>query len=104
MTIFNYLHSNYYTFRDAGDGLFVVEFDVKMHTDVFKKAEAIFYKYVVFSCRMQEVGHPYEYLHRVPAGGSHTNRALKVPNNKRAPGGRISVHYNVLLMCVVVFM
>ena len=79
-------------------------FDVKMHIDVFKKAEAIFYKYVVFSRRMQEVGHPFEYLHGAPFGGSHTNRALKVPKNKRVPGGRISVHCNVLLMCVVVFM
>ena len=39
----------------------------------------LLYKYVVFSRRMEQVEHPYEYLH---GRGGFINRALKIPRNK----------------------
>ena len=67
-----------------------MKFTVQMHVDLFTGKEGIFYKYVVFSRRMEEVGHPYEYLHGAPYGdGGFTNRVLRVPKNKHIPGGQL---------------
>ena len=81
----------FYFNRDAGDGLSVVKFSVQAHVDLFGDKEGIFYKYVVFSQRMHEVGHPYEYLHGASRGGQggFNNRALKIPKDKRIPGGQL---------------
>ena len=41
-----------------------MEFQVRIHLDVFKTREGVLlYKYVVFSRQNKEVGHPYEYLY-----------------------------------------
>ena len=66
----------------------MVEFVVPMQVDC---RDGIFYKYVVFSRRMEEVGHPYEYLHGAPHVNEHTNRALTVPKKKRTPGGQFFI-------------
>ena len=75
------------TCRHLADEQILVEFTVKMHIDMLASKGNIFYKYVVFSRRMEEVGHPYEYLHGAPYGAGHTNRVLKVPQSKLVPGG-----------------
>ena len=46
------------------------------------------YKYVVYSPRMNEVGHPYEFLHGAPPyDHPRNNRLLKVPEQKLCQGG-----------------
>ena len=49
----------------------------------------ILYKYVVFSRRMEEVRHPYEYLYGAPYGDHATNRMLRIPSDKCYPGGNV---------------
>ena len=73
--------------RHGVDDLFIVNFPVTMHVDMLTSKRNIFYKYVVFSHRMEEVGHPHEYLHGAPHGDGHTNRVLRIPENKCVPGG-----------------
>ena len=73
--------------RHCVDDLFIVNFRVTMDVGVLTSLGNIFYKYIVFSRRMEEVGHPYEYLHGAPNGGGHTNRVLKIPKNKCVPQG-----------------
>ena len=72
--------------RHLVDDQFLVMFTVKMHMDMLA-SKGIFYKYVVFSRRMEEVGHPHEFLHGAPYGTGLTNRVLKIPQNKLVPGG-----------------
>ena len=72
--------------RHLADDQFLVMFTVKMHMDMLASKD-IFYKYVVFSRRMEEVGHPYEYLHGAPYGAGLTNRVFRIPRNKLVPGG-----------------
>ena len=74
--------------RDAGDGLFIVKFKVRILVDVFRNREALLYKYVVFSRRNKEVGHPYEYLYGASYGYGTKNRALKIPKDKVVAGGK----------------
>ena len=75
--------------RNAGDGLILVKFVAKMDVNVFRGRIGICYKYVVFSRRMEEVGHPFEYLYGAPYGDQFTNRMLKVPPNMCTPQGTI---------------
>ena len=79
----SYLHSC----RDIGDGLFIVEFKVRILVNVFRKLKALLYKYVVFSQRNKEVGHPYEYLYGATYGNGTKNRALMFPQDRVVPGG-----------------
>lgn len=63
-----------------------MNFEIEMNLDVLMSGENILYKYIVFSRRMEEVGHPYEYLHGTRNG--HTNyRVLNIPRKKIVPGG-----------------
>ena len=73
--------------RHLFDDQFLVVFTVKMHMNMLASKGNIFYKYVVFSCRMKEVEHPYEFLHGSPYGDGHTNRVLRIPQSKLVPGG-----------------
>ena len=52
------------------------------------------YKYVVFSKRMEEVGHPYEYLYGTPFTytSGDTNRVLKLPEEKIFPSGKLLLY------------
>ena len=80
-------HCNHTHARDTGDGLIVVKFVAKMDVNVFQSRNRILYKYVVFSRRMEEVGHPYEYLYGAPYGNHLTNRMLRVhPNICKSQG------------------
>lgn len=48
------------------------------------------YKYVVFSPRVDVVGHPFEKLHGAPYSapdGAENNRLLRLPEDKLKPGG-----------------
>ena len=74
----------------------MVTFVVPILVDLFAAEKGVFYKYVVFSRRMEEVGHPYEYLHGAPNVSGLTNRALKVPRNKCIPGGQFSANCMVM--------
>lgn len=73
------------------EDLLLVEFVVKMHIDVFSKYNYILYKYAVYSRRMEEVKHPYEYLYGAQIEGvadtRYINRALKIDHNNCFPGG-----------------
>ena len=80
-----------HAYRDTGDGLIVVKFIAKMNVNVFRGRIGILYKYVVFSRRMEEVGHPYEYLYGAPNGDHLTNRMLRVPTNMCKPQGTIYI-------------
>ena len=73
--------------RHGVDDLFIVNFPVTMDVGVLTSLGNIFYKYVVFSPRMEEVGHPYEYLHGAPHGDGRTNRVLRIPKTKCVPQG-----------------
>ena len=77
-----------YSCRDAGDGLFIVKFKVRIHVNVFRNREALMYKYVVFSRRNKEVGHPYEYLYGAQYGSGTKNRALMIPQGRVVSGGK----------------
>ena len=76
-----------FALRDAGGGLFIVKFKVRIQVDVCRNRDALLYKYVVFSQRNKE-GHPYEYLHGAPYGSGHKNRALKISKDKIFCGGK----------------
>ena len=91
------MRSKFVVCRDAGNGYFVVTFVARMDVNVFKNRNGLLYKYVVFSRRMEETGHPHEYLYGAPSGNQFTNRMLKVPVNKCQPGG--SKH---MRMCVFI--
>ena len=56
--------------------------------NVFRNVEALLYKYVVFSRRNKEVGHPYEYLYGAPYVSTPKNRALKIHKDKVVFGGK----------------
>ena len=73
--------------RHLVDDQFLVMFTVKMHVDMLTSKRNIFYKYVVFSRRMEEVGHPHEHLHGAPYGTGFTNRVLKITQSNLVPGG-----------------
>ena len=67
---------------------FVVKADVDLLKVEMKHSIGIPYKYVVFSKRMEEVGHPYEYLYKAPPCQSgETNRLLKIADSKIFPTG-----------------
>ena len=77
-----------YVDRDAGNGLHIFRFDLKMNATSLKDT-LVPYKYVIFSNRFTELSDPYELLYGVP----HTypsdilNRCLWVPHNKCHPKG-----------------
>ena len=83
--------------RHLVDDQFLVIFTVKMHMDMVASKGNIFYKYVVFSHRMEEVGHPHEYLHGAPYGAGLTNRVLKIPQNKLTPGGWLQIYIYIYI-------
>ena len=69
---------------------FKVKADVDLLKAEMKYSIGIPYKYVVFSKRMEEVGHPYEFLYRAPPYQSgETNRLLKIADSKIFPTGTI---------------
>ena len=76
---------------DDDEDLLLVEFDLKMHIDVFVRYKYIIYKYLVYSRREEEVKHPYEYLYGAEIEGvadtRFINRALKIDEIKCFPGG-----------------
>ena len=72
---------------------FMVKADIDLLKMEMKHSIGIPYKYVVFSKRMEEVGHPYEYLYRAPPYQlGETNRLLKIAESKIFFSGRIT-HY-----------
>ena len=78
-------------YRDAGDGLHVIIISFQVDYEFIRsnKCYGIPYKYVVFSPKNQEVGHPYEHLYGAPPYDyPQNNRLLKVPEYKICPGGK----------------
>ena len=77
-----------YLDRDAGNGLHIFRFDLKMNTDVLK-GTLVPYKYVIFSNRLAELNDPFELLYGVPKTYSYEtlNRCLRVPRDKCRPKG-----------------
>ena len=62
----------------------IFKFAVSVDIDLLKSKmpyRGLSYKYVVFSKRMEEVGHPYEYLYGNNTTGD-TNRVLKLREEK----------------------
>ena len=69
-------------FRDAGNGLFVFDFNTNMDIRFLKQHVPIPYKYIVYSKHYEEVNHPYEYLHGAAYATHDPNRCLLIPSEK----------------------
>ena len=95
--ILDYFNVYFYGYRDAGNGLHVIKFCFEVDYDFVKskKYPGIPYKYVVFSPKMEDLGHPYEYLYGAPKEHPKNNRLLKIQNEKIHSGSmasHITVH------------
>lgn len=68
-----------------------MNFVARMNVNLLRDGQrhGLLYKYVVFSRRMEETEHPYEYLYGAPCGDHSTNRMLKIPGKKCYPGGNV---------------
>ena len=74
--------------RDAGNGLCIFEFGLKMDATLLKDT-LVPYKYVIFSNRLNELNDPFELLYGVPNtyGSEMFDRCLWIPAHKCHPGG-----------------
>ena len=86
----------FYAYRDAGEGLHVIKFSLEVDYEFIKSKiyPGIPYKYIVFSPKMEDLGHPYEYLYGSPEEHSKNNRLLKIPNENIHSGG-VASHITV---------
>ena len=76
--------------RDAGDGFYVVRCDMTVNSEFMVSLKiGLSYKYVVYSPKINKVGHQFEYLHGAPPyDNPNSNRLLRVPKDKLVPGGK----------------
>ena len=74
--------------RDAGKGLHIFRFDLKMNMTLLRD-RLMPYKYTIFADRLAELNDPYELLYEVPNTSENDilNRCLQVPRNKCHSGG-----------------
>ena len=76
--------------RDAGHGFHIVRYDMKVNSEFMVSLKiGLSYKYVVYSPKINKVGHQFEYLHGAPPyDNPNSNRLLRVPKDKLVPGGK----------------
>ena len=76
--------------RDAGHGFYAVRYDMTVNSEFMVSLKiGLPYKYVVYSPKINKVGHQFEYLHGAPPyNNPNNNRLLRVPMEKLGPGGK----------------